>query len=220
MDRNGDNATSASPLPPIMSLIDITNVTAGPPFIENMDSPSLSDSSSSDGSSSSDDSSDSSDSVDGTIYRYPIDTSLPWGVREWAGMGLATFVVVFGFALSLISSILRSREDRKRQWGTMLTEDGVKELLHVGWRYHYDDRNDDPKHNGPSLLEHPNDSLNTNNTNSNTASSSSPPLPPPQQQQEQQQQLYLQVYDRRESGYYNDENSMLKGGVEQEWINP
>ena len=41
----------------------------------------------------------------GTIYRYPIDTSLPWGVREWIGMGMTTTIIVFVFVLSIIASI-------------------------------------------------------------------------------------------------------------------
>eukprot|EP00529_Nitzschia_sp_RCC80_P010100 CAMPEP_0113475716 /NCGR_PEP_ID=MMETSP0014_2-20120614/19269_1 /TAXON_ID=2857 /ORGANISM="Nitzschia sp." /LENGTH=793 /DNA_ID=CAMNT_0000368655 /DNA_START=295 /DNA_END=2673 /DNA_ORIENTATION=- /assembly_acc=CAM_ASM_000159 len=106
-----------------------------------------------------------------------------WGVREWCGVALAASTLVFAALLSASASFLSRRQTLHSRWGSMFTEQGVAELLHVGWRYH-DDGNMMPE------------------------TSSAPP------------QLFLQVYDRRKSSFYNEENSMLQGGAEQEFFVP
>jgi hypothetical protein len=70
----------------------------------------------------------------------------------------------------------------------VFTEEGVGEILQVGWRYQ--------QGMIPSLAKDGNDNQNDADVG------------------EQQQQLYLQIYDKTKLGY-NDENSMLQGGVEQ-----
>jgi len=128
-----------------------------------------------------------------------------WGIREWLGLATASFVVVVGSLLTLVASVLGRRQEQKRKWASMLTEEGVNELLQVGWRYHHGQLD-----NAVVVDE--------NHSRSNNNDASSPPGSSGQQQQQQQQQLYLQIYDRRQSRYYNDNDSLLKGGVEQEWI--
>ncbi len=82
---------------------------------------------------------------------------------------LLLVTILQGFAV-----ILRRQRSKEQTWGGVFTEQGVSNLLQVGWRYHQDE----------------NDKTN---------------------------QLFLHVYDKKKMGY-NDDNSVLQGGVEQEVI--
>jgi hypothetical protein len=112
----------------------------------------------------------------GTFYE-PLEVE--WGVREWCGAAMVTTTLLLAMLLSTCARFLSRRQKLHELWGSILTEQGVAELLQVGWRYH-----DDGK----------------------LAETSSTP------------QIFLQVYDRRRSNFYNDENSMLHGGAEQEFF--
>ena len=119
--------------------------------------------------------------IDHGTFNEPLEPE--WGVREWCGLALAGSTLVIAVLLSASASILSRRQKLHSRWGSIFTEQGVAELLHVGWRYHDD---------GDLMPE----------------TSSTPP------------QLFLQVYDRRKSSFYNEENSMLQGGAEQEFFVP
>ena len=119
--------------------------------------------------------------IDHGTFNEPLEPE--WGVREWCGVALAGSTLIIAVLLSASASILSRRQKLHSRWGSIFTEQGVAELLHVGWRYH-DDGN---------MMPEP---------------SSAPP------------QLFLQVYDRRKSSFYNEENSMLQGGAEQEFFVP
>ena len=126
-----------------------------------------------------------------------------WSIREYIGLGIMVFGIVFVFLTSLISMKLQQRQQQKIIWGTpILTENGINDLLQVGWRYTMND-NDGIGQSGDSG-EQP-------QPQTRPQPSSSQPSQPPSSQQ---QQLYLQVYDKGRIGY-NDENSLLQGGIEQ-----
>lgn len=75
-----------------------------------------------------------------------------WTIREWVGLGMMSVTILFGFVLSLIAVRLEKRRTREQLWG-VLTEEGVGELLHVGWRYHQGTASDDnPTGTGPQLF--------------------------------------------------------------------
>merc|ERR1711935_285024 len=94
---------------------------------------------------------------------------------------------------------------RKRQyvWGAPLTPTGVDDILNVGWRVYEQSKEGEASgeqqaHGDPYDYD----------------------VQQQQQQQfQQQQQLFLQIYDKGGQGY-NDENSMLRGGVEQQMFAP
>ena len=65
--------------------------------------------------------------------------STGWSVREWFGLGLCVSTVAIATLLTVVSSRLQRRETTKLVWG--LTEQGVGELLNVGWAYHQEERN-------------------------------------------------------------------------------
>lgn len=60
--------------------------------------------------------------------------SQEWNVREWFGLGLCISTIAIATLLTVLSSRMQRREATKRLWG--LTEQGVGELLNVGWTYH------------------------------------------------------------------------------------
>ena len=88
-------------------------------------------------------------------------------------------------------------------WGAALTKEGVDELLQVGWRYHEQRLEVVPISDGDG----------------GHGSGASPvPIDTGRQQQEEeleQPQLFLQIYDKGRGPGYNDENSILRGGIEQ-----
>ena len=75
-------------------------------------------------------------------YLYPLDDD--WGTREYAGGMLMFLTLVISLALYCFSV---TRTTKQVPEGThMLTEDGVQELLAVGWRY------EKPKDEGSQLF--------------------------------------------------------------------
>jgi len=126
-------------------------------------------------------------------YSFPIADSLgevEWGTREWVGLGLMCSTMFFVISLSLIVDLVNKRRHRQLLWGAALTHDGVDDILQVGWRIY----EQPPQEQAPVGLT-------------------------PEEVQEQQAQLYLHIYDKGGDGY-NDENSLLKGGVEQQEFAP
>lgn len=126
-------------------------------------------------------------------YSFPIADSLvevEWGIREWVGLGLMCSTMFFVISLSLIADFVNKRRRRQLLWGAALTHDGVDDILQVGWRIY----EQPPQEQAPVGLT-------------------------PEEVQQQQAQLYLQIYDKGGEGY-NDENSLLKGGVEQQVFAP
>eukprot|EP00934_Nitzschia_sp_Nitz4_P009392 Nitzschia sp. Nitz4//scaffold5_size260463//81557//83321//NITZ4_000966-RA/size260463-processed-gene-0.374-mRNA-1//-1//CDS//3329555292//9382//frame0 len=67
-------------------------------------------------------------------YEFADPLTLMWGVREWSGLGLGVVTLCFAFLLSALSSQVYKRQETQHIWG--LTEQGVGELLAVGWTYH------------------------------------------------------------------------------------
>jgi len=108
-----------------------------------------------------------------------------WGTREWVGIGLLCSTMFVVVSLSLIANCVNKKRNRQLLWGAVLTHDGVDDILQVGWRIH----EQPPQEQSPGGLT-------------------------PEEVQQQETQLYLHVYDKGGEGY-NDENSLLKGGVEQ-----
>ena len=60
--------------------------------------------------------------------------TIEWGVREWFGLGLCVSTLTLATILTVVAAITQRREATNRVWG--LTEQGVGELLKVGWAYH------------------------------------------------------------------------------------
>jgi hypothetical protein len=130
----------------------------------------------------------------GTIA-YNETLSLEWGdPREWCGLALCLLTIVTATLLTTVASILqRQQQNMYFCWGGALTEQGVGELLQVGWRYQH---------------HHLEDEQSNHNHDHNNVTSQQ------QQQQQKQQapQFFLQVFDKSLVGY-NDDNSILQGGV-------
>ena len=59
--------------------------------------------------------------------------SAEWSAREWFGLGLCVSTITIAALLTLVSSRIQRRESTKCLWG--LTEQGVGELLNLGWTY-------------------------------------------------------------------------------------
>lgn len=57
-----------------------------------------------------------------------------WSTREWFGLALCLSTFFVATVLAAVSSHLQHRQQTKSIWG--LTEQGVGELLKVGWNYH------------------------------------------------------------------------------------
>lgn len=85
------------------------------------------------------------DATDGPTWNYTPDATydtvlghsvadLVWEAREWVGLGLMTATLLVSILLSLIAVRLEQKRTRDQMWG-ILTEDGVGEMLQVGWRY-------------------------------------------------------------------------------------
>jgi hypothetical protein len=56
-----------------------------------------------------------------------------WGIREWFGLGIGVSTTFMATFLAMVSAHLHSRQAQKNLWG--LTEQGVGDLLKVGWSY-------------------------------------------------------------------------------------
>jgi hypothetical protein len=115
-----------------------------------------------------------------------------WGIRELVGFGLMVTTIVFVVSLSSIAHIISKRRTAKRLWGAAMTQEGIDAILQVGWRYHEQKEQQQQE----ELVE---------GENKNDM----------QQQELLHQQLFLQIYDKGIGPGYNEENSVLKGGVER-----
>jgi len=120
-------------------------------------------------------------------------SDIEWETREWVGLGMMGFTLLLATLLPTIAHFVFVKRQRKAVWGTRLTSGGVDDILKVGWRVTTDPALQDFQQSQELTL----DDL----------------------QQEQQQQLFLQIYDKGGEGY-NDENSLLRGGVEQQFLAP
>ena len=139
----------------------------------------------------------------GRMYTTPLEKE--WDPIQWLGLTLFLVTLAVVALLTQGSFWYKRRQAEQQLWGIhALTEQGVSELLNVGWRYHYnrepqgaddndnDDDDDDAGHPHP-LDRSPNGRDNLDG------------------------QLYLQVFDKAKLGY-NDDNSMLMGGVVKEGV--
>mmetsp|Transcript_12648 Transcript_12648/g.26118 ORF Transcript_12648/g.26118 Transcript_12648/m.26118 type:complete len:579 (+) Transcript_12648:210-1946(+) len=115
-------------------------------------------------------------------------SDIQWGSREWVGFALMISTVVWTLVLSVTAYVIFKRRKTQILWGTALTPNGVDDFLKVGWRVYEQPQQQQPS---PEVDQ-----------------------PPPQHQP----QLFLQIYDKGPGPGYNDENSILRGGVEQPLI--
>jgi hypothetical protein len=117
-----------------------------------------------------------------------------WSIREWVGFGLMVTTIVFVVSLSSIAHIISKRRTAKRLWGAAMTQEGIDDILQVGWRYH---EQTEQQQQQQQLVDDENK------------------IGDKQQQELLHPQLFLQLYDKGIGPGYNEENSMLKGGVER-----
>jgi len=115
---------------------------------------------------------------------------IEWGNREWFGFVLLCSTMLFVILLSLISDFVLKKRRMQQLWGAALTADGVDDFLQVGWQ----------------IYEKPPEEQ--------------PPEEVAPEEAQQQAQLYLHIYDKGKGEGYNDENSLLKGGVEPQLFAP
>jgi hypothetical protein len=127
-----------------------------------------------------------------------------WNVREWVGLGLLSSTVLFAVSISLVASHLQRQREREEAWGAILTEEGIVEVLQVGWRYQ---QGGIPLPTTTDCKDRKHDVKRRTDDDDGKQSGL-------MEGQQQQQQLFLQIYDKAKEGY-NDENSILQGGVEQ-----
>jgi len=138
-----------------------------------------------------DSSSSSSDSNDqygtsGRMFLSRLDTSDLWSEREWAGMGVLIGTLVLAVTTTATAAILQRRQLYNQTWQPFMTEDGIAQILDVGWRYqHGQGDSDDAREQQQHERQYAND------------------------------QFFLQVYDKHNVGYSEDD-SVLKGGPH--WI--
>jgi len=126
-----------------------------------------------------------------------------WSTREYFGLGLLSATIILIVTTSSIAHVISKRRDRQRLWGAALTKEGVDELLQVGWRYHEQQLQMAPVSDDGEL-----GAGHSGDPGSNRGGRQ-------QHHELQQPQLFLQVYDKGIGPGYNEENSMLRGGVEQ-----
>jgi hypothetical protein len=124
-------------------------------------------------------------------------TEIVWLTREWIGLGLLVATAVFVILLSAIAMYLEEKRMRQQFWGANLTEQGVNELLNVGWRYTQGDA-------AAAAVAATGEAATDGNGPTISTYESSP-------------QLFLQVFDKGRIGY-NDDNSLLQGGVERDHV--
>jgi hypothetical protein len=117
-----------------------------------------------------------------------------WTIREWVGFGLMVTTIVFVVSLSSIAHIISKRRTEKRLWGAAMTQEGIDDILQVGWRYHEQTE----QRQQQQQLEDDEDEIGGR-----------------KQQELLHAQLFLQIYDKGIGPGYNEENSILKGGVER-----
>lgn len=74
-------------------------------------------------------------------YSQPLVTE--WQFREWFGLGMCLLTIVTATLLTAISAQLQRRHVKRDLWGGRLTEQGVGELLNLGWAYHQQEQDED-----------------------------------------------------------------------------
>jgi len=121
-------------------------------------------------------------------------SEIEWGDREWVGLALMTSTIVWTIILSVSAHLIFKKRKTQVLWGRALTPTGVDDILKVGWRVY-----EQPQLQQPPVVDNLQEQI---------------------QPQLQQPQLFLQIYDKGQGPGYNDENSMLKGGVEQQIFAP
>jgi len=63
---------------------------------------------------------------------------LDFGIREWCGVGLGGTTIVLALLLYGAASYYENQRQKRKEWSTtVLTEQGVTDILNVGWRYHH-----------------------------------------------------------------------------------
>lgn len=127
---------------------------------------------------------------------------IEWGAREWVGFGLMVSTVFSVVILSVTAHLVSQKRQRQVLWGAALTPTGVDDILQVGWRVY-----EQPQGQQPLQAQAPGDLRDLQHQQQ-------------QQQQLQHHQLFLQIYDKGQGQGYNDENSLLRGGVEQRLFAP
>ena len=145
-------------------------------------------------------------------------SDIVWSTREWVGLGLLVTTILFVATSSTIAHYILERRRRQRLWGAALTRDGVDDLLQVGWRYHEQQPATDENNNNNTVGDK------IGNTTYNGNSNNNPKLKSNKDGKEYNDdnnnninpQLFLQIFDKGTKGPgYNDENSLLRGGVER-----
>mmetsp|Transcript_5457 Transcript_5457/g.9537 ORF Transcript_5457/g.9537 Transcript_5457/m.9537 type:complete len:650 (-) Transcript_5457:929-2878(-) len=136
--------------------------------------------------------------MDDATYPYVMTASdIEWKTREWIGFGMMVGTIMIVVTLWGAAWAVQERKRRRQEWGiAVFTEEGVGELLRVGWRYTQQDFS--------ANHDYSNNNINNNSNN--------------HRQQQIQHQLFLQVFDKGRIGY-NDDNSMLQGGVVERYNN-
>jgi len=65
-------------------------------------------------------------------YRYPLDSD-DWGLQRYSGLALVVFSLGMTVVLAVWSSCRHTRLKQRSAWGNLTTENGVDELLEMGW---------------------------------------------------------------------------------------
>jgi hypothetical protein len=174
------------------------------------------------------------------VYDTPLSLSDFWGWRESLGLIMFLTTILVSSLLSACAYCQKLRYAKREAWGTHdLTEQGVRELLQVGWRYQ---TTGDTSSVARSILTSSQvgggaDASSvkngaTENSKSKPASSANartrgpatkkktkspekgnPSSPPRTAKGNEDAQVFLQIFDKSRLGY-NERNSMLMGGVE------
>lgn len=135
-------------------------------------------------------------------------SEIEWMTREWAGLGMMIFTVVWASVLSVGGHFIKKRRMKQRAWGAPLTHEGVDDFLEVGWRVYEQPQQEQLPKDDQALGVAPGDPHGVQQQQ-----------PQQQSQEPQSPQMFLQIYDKGRDGY-NDENSLLRGGVEQQMFAP
>jgi hypothetical protein len=135
-------------------------------------------------------------------------SEIEWMTREWAGFWLMIFTIVWAFVFSVGGHFIKKRRMKHRTWGVPLTHEGVDDFLEVGWRVYEQPQQEQLPKDDQALGVAPGDPHGVQQEQ-----------PQQQSQEPQLPQMFLQIYDKGRDGY-NDENSLLRGGVEQHMFAP
>lgn len=67
------------------------------------------------------------------VYEEPL--ALKFELREWFGLGLGAMTIVVALSLTLWAGYLQRKQVAQEAWGAVFTEQGINDVLQVGWRY-------------------------------------------------------------------------------------